>query len=215
MGKIFVIGDIHGCLSKLNEMMAKLRIDAEDDTLIFIGDYIDRGPDSKGVVDSILEIRQRLDHVICLQGNHEEMFLKYYREHEDEDLFIQNGGMLTLLSYGFTGREYGYDINVPEDHLQFFSSLHPFYETDGHIFVHAGLRPGIPLERQVKEDMLWIRQVFISSKHDFGKTVIFGHTPLSYDMPYIRPNKIGIDTGLVYGGRLTCLELPGMIIHQV
>jgi serine/threonine protein phosphatase 1 len=215
MGKIFAIGDIHGCPSKLNEMMAKLRIDAEEDTVIFIGDYIDRGPDSKGVIDSILEIRQRIDNVICLQGNHEEMFLKYYCEHEDEDLFMHNGCMMTLLSYGYTGRDHGYEVNVPEEHLQFFSSLLSFYETDSYIFVHAGLRPGIPLKRQIKEDMLWIRREFIISRYDFGKTVIFGHTPVSHDMPYIKPNKIGIDTGLVYGGRLTCLELPGMIIHQV
>ena len=215
MGKIFTIGDIHGCLSKLNDMMAKIPIDAKDDTLIFIGDYIDRGPDSKRVVDAILEIRQRVDHVICLQGNHEEMFLNYYCKHENEELFMHNGGMRTLLSYGIPMTRREGDTHIPESHLQFFSTLKTFYETDDYIFVHAGLRPGIPLEEQSTYDLLWIRHEFINSSYDFGKFVIFGHTPVSYNVPYMWEKKIGIDTGLVYGGKLTCLELPDMIIHQV
>jgi serine/threonine protein phosphatase 1 len=215
MSKIFAIGDIHGCISELNNLMKKLDIKAKEDTLVFIGDYIDRGPDSKGVINSILEIRQVIDHVVCLKGNHEQMFLNYHRERLDEELFMENGGMSTLISYGFmrAGREE--KINVPESHMQFFSTLLSYYETDHYIFVHAGLRPGIPLKRQDMDDLLWIREEFINSSYNFGKTVVFGHTPVSLTEPLINKNKIGIDTGAVYGGKLTCVELPELKVHQV
>lgn len=215
MGKIFAIGDLHGCNSKLDALMEKLHINAKEDILVFVGDYVDRGPDSKGVVDSILEIRRAVDHVICLKGNHELMFLNYYCERRDEELFMHNGGLTTLMSYGFMKEGKAEIFNVPDSHMQFFSTLRPFYETDHYIFVHAGLRPGIPLEQQTLNDLLWIRDIFINSPYDFGKTVIFGHTPISFADPYIDKNKIGIDTGAVFGGKLTCLELPEMILHQV
>jgi serine/threonine protein phosphatase 1 len=214
MGKIFTIGDIHGCISKLDRMMAQLNIDAQNDTLVFIGDYIDRGSDPKGVVDSILDIRKRIKNVVCLLGNHERMFLNYYLEHKDEDLFMNNGGMSTLISYGFNPSG-GNNIDIPNDHMEFFITLQLSYETDDYIFVHAGLRPGIPLQRQNFEDLLWIRYEFINSPYDFKKIVIFGHTPLSFTTPLIDKNKIGLDTGAVYGGKLTCIELPEMKIHQV
>jgi serine/threonine protein phosphatase 1 len=214
MGKIFAIGDIHGCISKLDKMMAQLNIDARNDTLVFIGDYIDRGSDPKGVVDSILDIRKRIKNVVCLLGNHEQMFLNYYLEHKDEDLFMHNGGMSTMISYGVnpSGRE---KLTIPNDHMEFFITLLLSYETDDYIFVHAGLRPGIPIQRQNFEDLLWIRYDFINSPYDFKKIVIFGHTPLSFTTPLIDKNKIGLDTGAVYGGKLTCIELPEMKIHQV
>jgi len=215
MGKIFAIGDIHGCNDKLDSLIEKLRIDGKEDTVVFVGDYVDRGPDSKEVVDSILGIRKYVENVICLQGNHEQMFLNYYCERRDEELFMHNGGLRTLISYGFMREGRAENLIVPESHMQFFSTLQPFYETDRYIFVHAGLRPGIPLEQQTMDDLLWIRYDFINSPHDFGKTVIFGHTPISYTAPHVEKNKIGIDTGAVFGGKLTCLELPEMILHQV
>lgn len=214
MGKIFAIGDIHGCISKLDKMMAQLDIDARNDTLVFIGDYIDRGSDPKGVVDSILDIRKSIKNVVCLLGNHELMFLNYYIEHKDEELFMHNGGMSTMISYGFnpSGRK---KLTIPNDHMEFFITLQLSYETDDYIFVHAGLRPGIPIQRQNFEDLLWIRYDFINSPYDFKKIVIFGHTPLDFTTPLIDKNKIGLDTGAVYGGKLTCIELPEMKIHQV
>jgi serine/threonine protein phosphatase 1 len=214
MGKIFAIGDIHGCISKLDKMMSQLNIDAGNDTLIFIGDYIDRGSDPKGVVDSILDIRKRIKNVVCLLGNHEQMFLNYYLEHKDEDLFMHNGGMSTMISYGHNPSGSG-KLTIPNEHMEFFITLLLSYETDDYIFVHAGLRPGIPIQRQNFEDLLWIRYDFINSPYDFKKIVIFGHTPLSFTTPLIDKNKIGLDTGAVYGGKLTCIELPEMKIHQV
>jgi len=214
MGKIFAIGDIHGCLSKLNRIMGKLDIHPEGDTLVFIGDYIDRGPEPRGVIGTILDIRKNFRNVVCLMGNHEQMFLNYYTEHRDEELFMRNGGMCTLSSYGLSGSGGKESPAVPESHMEFLTTLQTYHETEDYIFVHAGLRPGIPPERQDSDDLLWIRYEFISSPYDFGKVVVFGHTPLSYSTPLIDKNKIGIDTGAVFGGKLTCIELPDMIIHQ-
>lgn len=213
MNRIYAIGDIHGCTTRLEALIARLDIDARHDRLIFIGDYIDRGPDPKGVVDRILDLRERLDHVICVLGNHEQMFLNYYLEHRDAELFLDNGGSSTLLSYGFQRSRQDPSFQVPDRHLRFYQSLLPYYETADHIFVHAGLRPGIPLPEQDLDDLIWRRFEFIRSTHNFGKRVVFGHTPFS--VPLVEPNKIGIDTGAVYGGPLTCLELPDMIFHQV
>lgn len=214
MKKIFAIGDIHGCKSHLDKMIDKLDINTEHDTLIFIGDYIDRGPDSRGVVDTLLDIRKNVKNVVCLMGNHEEMFLNYYREGRDEELFMHNGGLNTLISYGLAGAGKRY-LTIPDTHMEFFTTLRAYYEKDHYIFVHAGLRPGIPMEQQDSDDLLWIRYEFINSPYDFGKIVIFGHTPLSLTTPLINKNKIGLDTGAVYGGRLTCIELKEMKIHQV
>lgn len=215
MGKIFAIGDIHGTAEKLDQLMGKLAITPRGDTLVFIGDYIDRGPDSKAVVDTILELMKTIDHVVCLRGNHEQMFLNYYCENKDEDLFLRNGGISTLISYGFKGAGGKDAMVVPDAHMDFFSNLKPYYETDDYIFVHAGLRPGVPLNQQTLNDLLWLRYEFINSSHDFGKMIIFGHTPISLALPFIENNKMGIDTGAVFGGKLTCVELPDMKIHQV
>jgi serine/threonine protein phosphatase 1 len=215
MGSIFVIGDIHGTASKLDQLMAKLNINAKEDTLVFLGDYIDRGPDPKRVINTLLEIRKTIVNVICLRGNHEQMFLDYYFENKEEDMFMSNGGITTLISYGFQGSNVKETMRIPESHMDFLMTLKPYYETDHYIFVHAGLRPGIPLERQDVNDLLWLRHEFIHSRYDFGKTVVFGHTPLSYDMPFIKKNKICVDTGAVFGGKLTCIELPNMNIYQV
>lgn len=214
MGRIFAIGDIHGCISHLNTMMMQLDIDSRNDTLVFMGDYVDRGPDSRGVVDTILDIRKNLKNVICLLGNHEQMFLNYYREQKDEELFMHNGGLRTLISYGFNQSGIKH-LQVPDNHIEFCTTLLPYFETDRYIFVHAGLRPGIPLAEQNLDDLIWIREEFINSSCDFGKIVVFAHTTLSFTTPLLEKNKIGIDTGAVYGGKLTCVELPEMKIHQV
>ena len=213
MGKIFAIGDIHGCLDKLDMMMKRIKIDEEEDTLVFIGDFIDRGPAPKGVVDFVLDLKKKYRNIICLLGNHEQTFLNFYFHHMDGDLFYFNGGETTAASYGLVETEEGKKINVPESHLEFFKSLLPYYETEDYIFVHAGLKPGIPLEKQKVSDMIWIRHEFIRSTHDFGKVVVFGHTPLPE--PLIQPNKIGIDTRAAYGGYLTCVVLPETKIIQV
>ena len=212
MDKIFAIGDIHGCLAKLERLVAIIDFDKGRDILLFIGDYIDRGPDSRGVVDYVLDLREKVRNVICLRGNHEQMLLNYLCHGRDRDLFLFNGGRATLSSYGFRDATDRKKIVLPDDHMEFFQSLLPWYETDDYIFVHAGLRPGIPLDKQSPEDLMWIRYEFIDSSHDFGRVVVFGHTHMAE--PLMEANKIGIDTGAVYGGSLTCVALPEKEIYQ-
>jgi serine/threonine protein phosphatase 1 len=213
MNKIFTIGDIHGCLSQLQMLIKSLAIDRQCDTLVFIGDYIDRGSSIKEVVDYVIGLRKEIRNVVCLMGNHEQMFLNYFSG-IDEKMFLYNGGKATLLSYGISESSIPQNRKaiIPPDHLLFLQSLLPYYETKDYIFVHAGLIPGLPLSEQTTRDLLWVRQEFIDSDFDFGKRVIFGHTP--FGSPLIETNKIGIDTGAVFGGCLTCLELPAVKIHQ-
>ncbi|OQX01434.1 MAG: metallophosphatase [Desulfobacteraceae bacterium IS3] len=203
MGNIFAIGDIHGSADKLIALMDKLDIDFENDTLVFVGDYIDRGPASFEVVEYLLNLKKRCRNTVFLKGNHEDMFLNYL-EGPDKLTYMMNGGKDTLESYLKKSSENS--ELIPQQHIDFFKSLSLFHETEDYIFVHAGLRANIPMEKQEPDDLLWIRNEFIDSNYDFGKMVIFGHTP--FLEPLIRPNKVGIDTGAVYGNKLTCLKLP-------
>jgi serine/threonine protein phosphatase 1 len=141
------------------------------------------------------------------------MLLTYYLYNTYKDFYLINGGTSTLVSYGLVDSDAGKRIDIPPEHLDFFRGLIPYYETEDYIFVHAGLKPGISLYNQDPTDMLWIRHDFIDSDYDFGKKIIFGHTPLP--RPFFGAGKIGIDTGAVYGGKLTCLQLPDEIIYQV
>ena len=207
MGKIFAIGDIHGSIDRLQDLMQKIPIDFADDTLLFIGDYIDRGPGSVEVVEYLMDLKKRVPGIILLKGNHEDMLEKYL-DGTDRFTYLLNGGQNTLDSYlSKTHRSDSFPI--PAEHIDFFKSLRLYYETEAYIFVHAGLRPKIPLASQKTEDLLWIRDKFIYSKYNFGKPVVFGHTPL--EKPLVEPNKIGIDTGAVYGNALTCVQLPDVL----
>jgi len=210
MKKIFAIGDIHGCYDRLKTLMEKIPIDCSRDTLIFIGDYIDRGPHSAEVVDYLIQLKNRVPEVIFLKGNHEDMLDKFING-ADRFTYLLNGGQQTLDSY-LTKSVQSEFFPIPPDHMAFFKSLRLFYETEEFIFVHAGLRPRVPLESQNTEDLLWIRNKFVSTKFDFGKRVIFGHTPLK--KPLVEPNKIGIDTGAVYGNALTCVQLPDLVFFR-
>jgi serine/threonine protein phosphatase 1 len=209
--KIFIVGDIHGCLDMLKRMLEKIQWQPENDRLIFLGDYIDRGDDPKGVVEFILELEKLSSRIQCLVGNHEAAFLDYLSGKEKK-LFLMNGGYRTLESYDAT-REGPDNHLVPASHLDFYNSLEKYLELEDYYVVHAGFRPGVPLPEQNFEDLVWIRDPFIFSAHDFGKRVIFGHTPFSE--PLLLENKIGLDTGAVYGNKLTCLELPEFKFHFV
>jgi serine/threonine protein phosphatase 1 len=210
MKKIFAIGDIHGCYDRLKALVEKIPIDFSRDTLLFIGDYIDRGPHSAEVVDYLIQLKKRVKEVIFLKGNHEDMLDKFLNG-DDRFTYLLNGGQQTLDSY-LKKTVQPESFPIPPDHVEFFKSLRLYYETEEFIFVHAGLRPRTPLETQSTEDLLWIRDNFISTKYDFGKRVIFGHTPLK--KPLVEPNKIGIDTGAVYGNALTCVQLPELVFFK-
>jgi serine/threonine protein phosphatase 1 len=214
MDKIFAIGDIHGCLGKLERLISNINADPQNDTIVFIGDYIDRGSGGREVVDYVIRLAADYKNVVCLLGNHEYMLLRYL-DGQDEEMYLSNGGSATLFDYAIslsaTPRER--KAKIPRGHLIFFESLLEYYQTDDYFFVHAGLKPGLVLNRQTIHDFLWVRREFIDTDYDFGKMIVFGHTPLSY--PLIMPNKIGIDTGAVFGGKLTCVELPAVKIYQV
>lgn len=209
MEKIYAIGDIHGRFDKLRALMDKIDIDYGTDILVFLGDYIDRGPQSFEVVDYLIDLKKLQPKTIFLKGNHEEMFEKYVSG-EDRMTYLFNGGQQTLDSYMSRPRKPDVPL-IPPEHLEFFNSLRLYYETMNYIFVHAGLKKKVPLDKQMPEDLLWIRKKFIESKYDYGKMVVFGHTPLPE--PLLLPNKIGIDTGAVYGNKLTCVRLPELVFY--
>lgn len=211
MERIFAVGDIHGCLDKLISLMDIIDIDRKKDTLLFIGDYIDRGPQSKDVVDYLINLAKQQSRVIFLKGNHE-LMLQDYLSGSDKFNFLVNGGQATLDSY-LKESPLAEADPIPDAHLDFFDNLRLYYETDEHIFVHAGMRDNVPLEKQNESDILWIREEFIYSDFDFGRRVIFGHTP--FREPLVLDNKIGIDTGAVYGNKLTCVELPAVNFYGV
>jgi serine/threonine protein phosphatase 1 len=207
IGKTFIVGDIHGCRDMLEEMLDIIPWDPEKDDLIFIGDYIDRGYDSRGVIDILIKLMGSSSNVQCLLGNHESLFLEYFLG-RNENTFLINGGVATLASYMVNGK-----VDIPPGHIEFLKTLKTLVELDNYYIVHAGLMPGIEINKQSLKDKLWIREDFIFSDYDFGKKVIFGHTP--FPAPYITENKIGLDTGAVFGNQLTCIELPDEKFYHV
>ena len=209
--KVFIIGDIHGCLGMLKRLMDKIDWSPENDGLIFLGDYVDRGEDSKGVIDFIIKISDSSPNVQSLIGNHENIFLDFLSG-QGINSFFMNGGDSTLASYSKASGADGEPF-IPQEHMRFLRSLRTWVELEDYYVVHAGFRPGVDIKDQTIEDLTWIRDPFLSSEYDFGKRVIFGHTPFAE--PLVRENKIGLDTGAVYGNRLTCLELPSIKFHSV
>lgn len=184
-GRTIAITDIHGEFKKLDSLLEKLDINF-DDTIVFLGDYIDRGPDSKGVVNRIISTGE-ICKCIYLKGSHEYAYLKA-REGDEyyKYLFWNYGGVQTVESYGSFE-------NIYKVHGEFFESLKPYYETDEYFFIHAGLRPGVPFDKQAEEDFYYIRGEFIHNKTNFPKKIIFGHT--EFNAPLVKEDKICIDTG--------------------
>jgi len=213
--RTFVIGDIHGCVDEVDRLLDALAPDTSD-TVVFLGDYIDRGPASKAVIARMLRLRHEGPRCVFLKGNHEDMFLAYIGEAGSYgDAFLFNGGDATVHSYGLDGRAAeSIAPRLPHDHLQFLRSLEMRFEQPPFLCVHAGVAPNRPLDDQRDEDLLWIRAAFIAQPHAFGCTVLFGHTPhreVLLDQPY----KIGLDTGLVYWNKLSCLELGEQRLFQI
>lgn len=209
MERLFAIGDIHGCYDQLLDLVDRVPIDWARDRLVFMGDYIDRGPSSFEVVDYLVELQSRHPSSVFLKGNHEQM-LADYLSGKDRITYLCNGGQQTLESY-LNHAGPNTPCPIPPAHLRFFESLILYFETENYIFVHAGLRQNVPLSRQDPEDLLWIRDKFVNTKYAFGKRVVFGHTPLQE--PLVEFNKIGIDTGAVYGNKLTCVQLPEELFY--
>lgn len=217
-GRLFAIGDIHGCVEELSLLLESIPATAGD-TVVFIGDYIDRGPDSRGVITTLLAWRATTPaRVVFLKGNHEDMALGFLGRagHWGESWF-RNGGVAALRSYDIDPDLPAHEIaaRLPAEHMAFLEALETSHRWhDRYLLVHAGIRPGVPWPQQRVEDLLWIREEFLDEPHDLGTTVVFGHTPhrgVVVDLPY----KIGIDTGCVYGGALTCVELSEGKVFQI
>jgi serine/threonine protein phosphatase 1 len=227
---VYAIGDCHGCLDLLLSLESKIVADASGKAstskiIVYLGDYIDRGPDSASVLDHLVAGPPPGFEAAYLLGNHEEMLLQFlYGSEERALLWLLNGGKQTLISYGLdlTGLEAEGALEtlrselrarIPGSHLVFLENLKLTHEEGDFLFVHAGLRPGVSLPAQRREDMLWVRDAFLKSSQNFGRIVVHGHTP--DNEPVERPNRIGIDTGAVYSGTLTALALEGTARHYI
>jgi len=198
--RTLVIGDLHGCLNAL-ELLLEIMPPQADDHLIFIGDYVDRGPDSKGVIDSLINLEKKFK-VTCLSGNHEEKFFLSRLDHTDLAHWLEAwGGGPTLESYGPGGFD-----DVPESHWEFLLRNKPYHETDTHIFVHANLEPNTPVDQQLPFTLIH-KKFGTPEPHQSGKIMICGHTAQKGHVPLNLGHAICIDTDPGRGGWLTCLHV--------
>lgn len=220
--RAFAIGDIHGRVDLLQQAMAKIDADLRDRPVprslrIFLGDYIDRGPDSRGVIDALIDIGQRHEAVF-IKGNHETLVGDFLRNPSMLPAWRSLGGLETLASYGVTcalnpdsakqtEAAQAFRDALPRSHVDFLTRLKPCFALNDVLFVHAGLRPGLPLASQSEHDLMWIRDDFLQHRGTFGKLVVHGHTPVR--TPEVHPNRINIDTGAYATGQLTCLWIEG------
>lgn len=207
--RTLVIGDIHGCLSHLDALLQAVA-PGHDDHLVFVGDFVDRGPDSRGVVERVLALR-RTHRVTALMGNHEQMMLAAHESMERFSDWISNGGDTTLRSY--SGERPALE-SVPAEHWAFLSrDLVDYLETDTHIFVHANAYPDLPMAEQPDYMLRWERCDDIAA-HESGKVIVCGHTPQKSGQPLNRGYAICIDTNACRGGKLTCFDANSGRIWQ-
>ncbi|MCP4132954.1 MAG: hypothetical protein GY754_18460 [bacterium] len=208
---IYAISDIHGCLKELKELINILPLE-DNSQIIFLGDYVDRGEYSREVIDYIINLK-KTHNIIPLMGNHEQMMLDFFENKDttEASLFVFNGGGATLASYGDMTSNY----TIPDEHVAFLKSLRIYHETEDYFFIHAGLpnKPLLEIDQSILKDLLWIRDDFYNSTFNWGKTIIHGHTPVKNC--YFSDKRINIDTGCVYGNKLSAIQLPQKEIYQV
>jgi serine/threonine protein phosphatase 1 len=221
--RVYAVGDIHGRSDLLDVLHALIgedleRSPVEKAVIVYVGDYVDRGTDSAGVLDRLCGAPPPGATRVLLKGNHEAMLLRFLEEPETGALWRQYGGMETLLSYrvdvtkaiaagGLKALAEEFARLLPPSHLRFLQSLKTFATIGDYFFCHAGVRPGAPLVQQREADLLWIRDAFLKSNRCFGKMVVHGHTPA--EEPEVRPNRICVDTGAYATHRLTCAVFEG------
>lgn len=226
--RIYAVGDVHGRADLLDQVFARIDTHLAAHPIarpvqVLVGDYIDRGPDSRGVLDRLIK-RANSNAMVLLKGNHETFVLEFLRNPSMLQSWSQMGGLQTLMSYGLTPslnadaltqKELAIALQavLPESHLTFLGSLQSSFGCGDFFFVHAGIRPRIPLAEQREEDLLWIRDEFLLYEEQFGKIIVHGHTPVrEVD---IRPNRINIDTGAYATGRLSCLVIQDEIFEPL
>jgi serine/threonine protein phosphatase 1 len=199
----YAVGDVHGQLQKLLSLLALCEEHGKGRTtrLVFLGDYIDRGPESRATVETLIGLQQKAPgRITCLRGNHEAVVVDIARHAKFElDPWLRSGGGAT------THRSYGVDhpSALPQPHLDWMASLPLSYDDGRRYFAHAGVNPSLPLAEQCEEDLLWIREPFLSSDLDFGRLVVHGHTPVMTRTPDLRSNRLNLDTAAGYGGPVT------------
>jgi serine/threonine protein phosphatase 1 len=231
--RVYCIGDIHGRADLLAALHRGIKADANQNpgngvarnVIVYVGDYVDRGMQSREVIEHLLSDPLPGFEKVYLKGNHDEAMLQFLQDPEFGPLWFSYGGDATVLSYGVRmspskiGRERFEDMrqqleaNLPSAHLEFLQSLQLVWECGDYLFVHAGFKPGVAIQQQKPEDMLWIREEFLESRHDFGRMVVHGHSVT--DVPELKSNRIGIDTGAYASDTLTCLILEGDTRHFI
>lgn len=223
---VYAVGDVHGRLDVLGPLLHDIAQDAAGresvgrPLLVFLGDYVDRGPGSKDVVDLILQMQTWPKfEVRALKGNHEEALLQFLAEPTFGQTWMDHGGAATLASYGvappatrtdpdaWTKARDAFAEALPPIHRAFYENLELMVVEGDYAFVHAGVRPGVPLDQQSERDLLWIRQEFLQERTRFEKVIVHGHTPL--EAPQLLPTRLGVDTGAYATGVLTAVRLHG------
>ncbi|MFT4413922.1 metallophosphoesterase family protein [Fredinandcohnia humi] len=232
MKRMLAISDIHGDIEKFERLLDLVEYDKEQDQLLLLGDYVDRGPHSRAVLNKVFELKN--EGAIALLGNHDKMMIDAFQgEPMNLKRWFYNGGIKTLQNYGYEiekdDAKYWYETSeFPEPlqmneeirkHIDMLKELPYYYETDSHIFVHAGVHPETPLQSTDPYTLVWIREEF-HKRYSGKKTVVFGHTPVNYlhnsnEMYFGENNIIGIDGGCAYGGRLYCLDVGKSQIFYV
>jgi serine/threonine protein phosphatase 1 len=196
----YAVGDVHGCYTKLNNLISNCRhhCGQNEFRLVMLGDYIDRGKRSREVVELLMGLQAQAPHdVICLRGNHDELVIDAAAG-GDPGTWLTYGGGATLQSYGAATA-----ADIPREHLDWMAALPLSFHDAKRFFAHAGVQPGVKLEQQPKEALLWIREPFLSDRRHHGLFVVHGHTPQESGKPDLRSNRLNLDTGAVYGGPLT------------
>lgn len=219
--RVYAVGDVHGRADLFAALSSAIEADNQqrggtEGLVILLGDLVDRGPDSAGVLRLAREWQARRP-LRALMGNHEEMFLDAFTKEDVLRHFLRHGGRETILSYPVDQEVYAEATlaetqalmaqAVPAEDIAFMQSMEDLIQLGDYLFVHAGIRPGIPLEDQRSGDLRWIREPFVTASEDLGLTVVYGHT--IYDKPELAASRIGIDTGAYASGRLTALGLEG------
>lgn len=219
--RIYAIGDIHGCIDPLKTLVGMIDRDLAEQpaprhVIVFLGDYVDRGPANRQVIDYLIELHHSNRECVFINGNHDDRFLGIYKHPElIGPEFLKWGGVATLRDYGIVQNP-GEEINalhfragkaIPRKHVEFLQNLQNYYQSGDYFFCHAGVRPGVALDDQSAHDLVWIRQDFLQYKKPYEKVVIHGHTP--HRKPEVKKNRINVDTYCYETGNLTALVLEG------